>query len=192
LFLFDMPVSKTCILFLNNGVVAMKRAVSLLLLIVVIASVLPRPAEATDPADDPKRVEFFEKLYKQEITGVKPLEDYDDPDQFYAAIAQQVGIPQLAFEALEKRFGWKQSDEFFMAAIVKGGWDAPYWGVMVSRFPTALKQAKTVEERKALLKKMESKFVVIDYDGKASFPQEDKSKDNENTPGEATQKQDRP
>lgn len=187
-----MLESGTCILFLKSGIVAMKRPALLLLLIVVIASVLPRPMDAADPADDPQRVEFFEKLYKQKITGVKPLEDYDDPDQFYAAIAQQVGIPQRAFEALEKRFGWKQSDEFFMAAIVKGGWDAPYWGVMVSRFPTALKQAKTMEERKALMQKMESKFVVIDYDGKASFPQEDKPNAKESTPGSATQKQERP
>jgi len=47
---------------------------------------------------------------------------------------------------------------------------------MVSRFPKALKNAKTVEERRALIKKMQLKFVVIDYDGNVSFPEEEKKK----------------
>ena len=152
----------------------MKVFSKLLLMSVMVAFAMTGHVSAADPADDPKNVAFFEKLYKKKIDGVKPLDEYDDPDSFYAEIARQVGIPELAYEAVNERFGWKQEDDFFMAAMVKGGWDAPYWGVMVSRVPKAIQQAKSVEERKALLKKMELKFVVIDYDGKVSFPEEDK------------------
>lgn len=151
------------------------------LLLLAFPSAVPGLASAADPADDPKNVAFFEKLYKKEIKGIKPLEEYDDPDSFYAAIAAQVGIPELAYEAVNERFGWKKEDDFFMAAMVKGGWDAPYWGVMVSRVPKAIQQAKSIEERKALMKKMELKFVVIDYDGKVSFPEEDKKQTDSGT-----------
>lgn len=124
-----------------------------------------------DASSDRKKVEFFEKLYKMKIEGVKPLEEYDDPDSFYAAIAKQVGIPKKAFDAVEKKYGWKQNDEFFLSAMVKGGWDGDYWGVMVTKFPTALKEAKSKEEKMKLLEGMEMKMVVIGYDGAVSFPE---------------------
>lgn len=124
------------------------------------------------PADDPKRVEFFEALYGVKIKGVQPLETYADPDTFYAEIAKQVGIPERARRAVEEKYGWKESDEFFLAMMIKGGGSQPDWGVMVTRFPTALKTAATVEEKKKLLKQMEMKFVVIGYDGQVSFPKE--------------------
>lgn len=125
-------------------------------------------------ADDPTKVEFFEKLYKTEIRGVKLLEDYEDPDSFYSAIAQQVGIPEIAFEALRKRFGWKPGDGFAYSAVVKGGSTSANWGVMVSRIPEPKQKPKTAEEMRFLMKQMELKFVVVGYDGTISFPQEDK------------------
>lgn len=136
---------------------------------------------ADEPASDRTKVEFFEKLYKVKIDGVKPLEEYKDPDSFYAAIAKRVGIPQKAFDAVEKKYGWKQNEEFFLSAMVKGGPDGDYWGVMVTRFPAALKEAKPKEEKQKpleqkemmkLLEQMEMKMVVIDYDGSISFPEE--------------------
>jgi len=129
---------------------------------------------ADEAARDRTKVEFFEKLYKIKIEGVKPFEEYPDPDQFYSAIARQVGIPKKAFDAVEKKFGWKQNDEFFLAAMVKGGGVADDWGVMVTRFPTGLKTAKSIEEKKKLLEAMEMKMVVINYDGTISFPKEKK------------------
>tara|TARA_B110000438_G_scaffold29444_1_gene28555 strand:- start:280 stop:744 length:465 start_codon:yes stop_codon:yes gene_type:complete len=126
--------------------------------------------------EDRKKVEFFEKLYKTKIVGVKLLEDYPDPDQFYSAIAKQVGIPKVALDAVEKTFGWKQDDENFLAVIVKGGGNSDDWGVMVTKFPTALKTAKNKEEKMKLLKKMEMKMVLIGYDGKISFPEKKKRK----------------
>ena len=128
-------------------------------------------ATADEAGPDRKKVEFFEKLYKTKIEGVKPLEEYDDPDSFYAAIAKQVGIPKRAFKAVEK-YGWKQSNEFFLSAMVKGGWDSDNWGVMVTKFPAALKEAKSKEEKMKLLEGMEMRMVVIGYDGTVSFPGE--------------------
>ncbi len=126
--------------------------------------------------DDCTKVEFFEKLYKTKIVGVKLLEEYPDPDQFYSAIAKQVGIPKIALDAVDNQFGWKQDDENFLAVIVKGGGNSDDWGVMVTKFPTGLKTAKSKEEKMKLLKKMEMKMVVIGYDGKISFPEKKKRK----------------
>ena len=64
---------------------------------------------------DSTKVEFFERIYKMDIQGVKPYEEYQDPDSFYSEIARKVGIPQVAHDAVGKRFGWKQDDKrFFM------------------------------------------------------------------------------
>ena len=129
-------------------------------------------AAADEAGPDRKKVEFFEKLYKMKIEGVKPFEEYDDPDSFYSAIAKQVGIPKKAFDAVEKKYGWKQNDKFFLSAMVKGGWDGDYWGVMVTKFPAALKEAKSKKEKMKLLEGMEMKMVVIGYDGAVSFPED--------------------
>ena len=129
-------------------------------------------AAADEAGPDRKKVEFFEKLYKMKIEGVKPLEEYDDPDSFYSAIAKQVGIPKKAFDAVEKKYGWKQNDKFFLSAMVKGGWDGDDWGVMVTKFPAALKEAKSKKEKMKLLEGMEMKMVVIGYDGAVSFPED--------------------
>ena len=68
---------------------------------------------ADEAASDRKKVEFFEKLYKMKIEGVKPLEEYDDPDSFYSAIAKQVGIPKKAFDAVEKSMAGNRMISFF-------------------------------------------------------------------------------
>ena len=121
---------------------------------------------------DPTKVEFFECIYKMDIQGVKPYEEYQDPDSFYSEIARKVGIPQVAHDAVGKRFGWKQDDKrFFYATMIKGGGASPDWGVMVTRVPVALQKAQSIEERKAILQLMEMKFVVISYDGNISFPE---------------------
>ncbi|MDB4720256.1 hypothetical protein OAF65_00940 [Verrucomicrobiales bacterium] len=137
---------------------------------------------------EPERgtVQFFEKIYKTKIEGVKPIQEYSDPDQFYTAIARQVGIPQLAFKAVEEKFGWKQSEEFHLNAMIKGSSIEDDWGVMVVRF--SKKVAEQIRNDKAAGKPiskeiaksaMEMKFVVIDYDGKISFPEEKKKNSKE-------------
>ena len=142
-------------------------------------------SESLEPSEDRRKVEFFEKLYDTTITGIKPIGEYDDPDTFYSEIAKQVGIPEIVYEAVKKKFGWKNDDENFLMLMIKGGWNSDHWGVMVTKVPSALnalngniEDAKTKEEKKKfiserieLLKEMEMKMVVVGYDGKVSFPE---------------------
>lgn len=129
-------------------------------------------------------MEFFEKLYDTKIKGVKPIEEYQDPDTFYSEIAKQVGIPEIVYEAVEKKFGWKNDDKNFLTLMIKGGGDSDDWGVMVTRIPNSIKgfkeeiiSTKSEAEKKEIrskmldvLKGMEMKMVVVGYDGKVSFP----------------------
>ena len=145
-------------------------------------------SESLKPSEDRRKVEFFEKLYDTKIKGVKPIEEYDDPDTFYSEIAKQVGIPEMVYEAVEKELSWKNDEENFLALMIKGGWDSDYWGVMVTKIPSAMKKlkgniknAKSEEEKKKfiserikLLKKMEMQMVIVGYDGKISFPKKKK------------------
>ena len=145
-------------------------------------------SESLKPSEDRRKVEFFEKLYDTKIKGVKPIEEYDDPDTFYSEVAKQVGIPEIVYEAVEKELGWKNDDENFLALMIKGGWDSDYWGVMVTKNPSAMKKlkgniknAKSEEEKKKfiseridLLKQMEMQMVIVGYDGKISFPKKKK------------------
>ena len=122
------------------------------------------------------------------MRGLKLLEEYSDPDQFYSAIAKQVGIPEVVHKAVEEKYGWKNDDENFLILMIKGGGDNDAWGVMVTKVPSALnalngnvEDAKSEEEKKKfvseridLLKKMEIKMVVEGYDGKISFPKKKK------------------
>ena len=126
--------------------------------------------------DDRTKVEFFEKLYKTKIVGVKLFEEYPDPDQFYSAIAKQVGIPEMTYKAVKEKYGWKNDEKNFLALMIKGGGSSDDWGVMVTKFPMGLKTAKNKEETMKLFKKMEMKMVVIGYDGKISFPEKKKRK----------------
>ena len=139
-----------------------------------VAHLLVQFTQAEGPAASRKKIEFFEKLYMIKIRNVLPLEKYDDPDMFYSEIAKQAGIPQMALDAVEEKFDWKQNKSFFLTTMVKGGWDADYWGVMVVRAPIAITKAKTAEEKKKLLQTMEMKFVAIKYDGTISFQKEKK------------------
>ena len=141
-------------------------------------------SESSNPSEDRRKVEFFEKLYDTKIKGVKPIEEYQDPDTFYSEIAKQVGVPQIAYEAVEKKFGWKNDDKNFLTLMIKGGGDSDDWGVMVTRIPNSIKgfkeeiiSTKSEAEKKEIrskmldvLKGMEMKMVVVGYDGKVSFP----------------------
>ena len=142
-------------------------------------------SEPLKPSEDRRKVEFFEKLYDTTITGIKPIGEYDDPDTFYSEIAKQVGIPEIVYEAVEKKFGWKNDDKSFLALMIKGGGNSDDWGVMVTRIPNSIKgfkeeimSTKSEAEKKEIktkmldvLKDMEMKMVVVGFDGKVSFPE---------------------
>ena len=122
-------------------------------------------------------------FYKTKITGVKLLEEYLI-DQFYSAIAKQVGIPQIACKAVEEKFGWKNDGKSFLSLMIKEGGNSDGWGVMVTKIPSSIKKLKVtsrmrrprkrkkfISERIELLKEMEIKMVVVGYDGEISFPE---------------------
>ena len=141
-------------------------------------------SELLKPSENRRKVEFFEKLYGKKIMGIKSIEEYKDPDTFYSEIAKQVGIPEIVYEAVEKKFGWKNDDKSFLALMIKGGGNSDDWGVMVTRIPNSIKgfkeeimSTRSEAEKKEIktkmldmLKDMEMKMVVIGYDGKVSFP----------------------
>ena len=145
-------------------------------------------SESLKPAEDRRKVEFFEKLYGSKIKGVKPIDEYQDPDTFYSEIAKQVGIPEIVYEAVEKKFGWKNDEENFLALMIKGGGNSDDWGVMVTRIPNSIKvfkaeimSTKSEAEKKEIrtkmldvLKDMEMRMVVVGYNGKISFPKKKK------------------
>jgi len=114
-------------------------------------------------------VAFFEKKYQKKITGVKPKGEYSDPDDFYSAIAKQLGIPEVAWKAAAAKYGWKKDDGKFTKAMVKGGPTAGggqgTWDVMFFRF------AVNPETKKPDPATMEQVMMQIDYDGNVKFPE---------------------
>ena len=125
----------------------------------------------TAPVED---VAFFEKKYQKKITGVKPIGEYSDPDRFYAAIGEQLGIPEMAWKAAEEKYGWKKDDGKHTFTILKGGPTSAggqgTWDVMFIR------SAVNPETKKPDPATMEQVMVQIDYDGKIKIL-ERKSKD---------------
>jgi hypothetical protein len=85
----------------------------------------------------------------------------------YSAIAVQLGIPEVAWEAAAAKFGWKKDDGKFTKAMVKGGPTAGggqgTWDVMFFRF------AVNPETKKPDPASIESKMVQINYDGGIQF-----------------------
>ena len=141
----------------------------------------PPPAAATPPTNQAKTpgetqkliqeedVAFFERKYQKKITGVKPKGEYSDPDQFYSAIAEQLGIPEIAWEAAAAKFGWKKDDGKVTKTMVKGGPTAGggqgTWDVMFFRF------AVNPETKKPDPASMEARWCRLDYDGNIKFPE---------------------
>lgn len=111
---------------------------------------------------------FFEKKYKMKITGVKPKGEYSDPDQFYSAIAKELGIPEIAWQAASEKFGWRKDDGRHTFTMLKGGPTAGggegTWDVMFIR------STINAETKKPDPATIEQVMVQIDYDGNITFP----------------------
>jgi hypothetical protein len=127
---------------------------------------IPGETQKLIPVED---VAFFEKKYQKKITGVKPKSEYSDPDQFYSAIAVQLGVPEIAWEAAAAKFGWKKDDGKVTKTMVKGGPTAGggqgTWDVMFFRF------AVDPETKKPDPAGMQQVMVQLDYDGNVKFPE---------------------
>jgi hypothetical protein len=128
------------------------------------AAVLAPPVAAVE-----EDVAFFEKKYQKKITGVKPKSEYPDPDEFYSAIGQQLGIPEIAWKAAAEKFGWKKDDGINTFTMLKGGPTAGggqgTWDVMFIRSKI---NPETKKPDPATLQQV---MVQIDYDGNITFPE---------------------
>ncbi len=132
---------------------------------------LPGEVAAVPAVPVEEDLAFFEKKYGRRIEGVKPKQEYGDPDQFYAAVALELGIDAMAREALEKKFGWSrvETKDHVTRMMLKGGPVAGQaegsWDVMFFRFgrdpKTGLPDGRSVEQR----------LVQIGYDGTIRFPE---------------------
>lgn len=111
---------------------------------------------------------FFEKIYKTKITEVRPKNEYSDPDQFYAAIAKELGISEIAWRAAAEKHGWKKDDGKNTFTMLKGGPTTEggqgTWDVMFIRSTINPKTKKPNPDT------LERVMVQIDYDGKITFP----------------------
>lgn len=143
------------------------------------AAAQPTTNQAITPVETQKQspdedVAFFEKKYQKKITGVKPKNEYSDPDQFYSAIAMQLGIPEIAWNAAAEKFGWKKDDGKQTLTMLKGGPTAGggqgTWDVMFMR------STINPETKKPDPATMEQVMVQIDYDGNITFPEIPKAK----------------
>jgi thiol-disulfide isomerase/thioredoxin len=128
------------------------------------------PEQVAQPAAPVEEdVAFFEKKYQRKITGVKPKSEYSDPDEFYSAIGQQLGIPELAWKAAAEKFGWKKDDGINTLTMLKGGPTAGggqgTWDVMFIRSKI---NPETKKPDPATLQQV---MVQIDYDGNITFPE---------------------
>lgn len=141
----------------------------------------PPPTVAVPPARQPEAaverqksipeedMAFFEKKYQKKLTGVKPKNEYSDPDQFYSAIGEQLGIPEIAWRAAAEKFGWKRDDGKQTFTMLKGG-PTPgggqgTWDVMFMRYTV------NPQTQKPDPASMQQVMVQIHYDGNIEFPE---------------------
>ena len=106
-------------------------------------------------------LEFFENRYKVEIEGVKALSEYRDPDSFYSAIATKLKIPQVAFEAVAKKYGWQKDGKRIQQAIVRrfeGNWILMIYQIKIDP-----------ETRKPIMKTMDQKWAAVDDNKKVIY-----------------------
>jgi hypothetical protein len=125
--------------------------------------------KAQPAAREEEDVAFFEKKYQKKLTGVKPKNEYSDPDQFYSAIGEQLGIPEIAWKAAAEKFGWKKDEDKQTFSMLKGGPTAGggqgTWDVMFIRSKI---NPGTKRPDPATLEQV---MVQIDYDGNIKFPE---------------------
>lgn len=109
------------------GILA-RRGALLLRPAIALAGLLGIPSSHAGEED----IAYFEKIYKTEITGVGPIEEYPDPALFYAAIAQKLGIREKALAAA-KANGWKEDPEKVQNAVVNRLSATARWQIIIGQ-----------------------------------------------------------
>lgn len=99
----------------------------------------------------------------------QPKSEYSDPDQFYSAIGEQLGIPEVAWKAAAEKFGWKKDDGKNTFTMLKGG---PTAGGGEGTWDMLFIRSKiNPDTKRPNPATMEQVMVQIDYDGKITFPE---------------------
>ncbi|MGI9242948.1 MAG: hypothetical protein ACR2RV_19270 [Verrucomicrobiales bacterium] len=121
-----------------------------------LAMLLAIPSAQADEED----IAYFEKTYGTKITGVRAIEKYPHADQFYTAIAQQLGISEKALKAVKAK-GWKEDPEKIQKTDIKRLPDTTRWQVTFHQIRLDRK-TNSVERRASEVVRVE-----LDDEGKA-------------------------
>lgn len=111
-------------------------------------------------------LEYFEKKYGTELSGIKPIEAYSDPDAYYTAIARQLGIFDLALKAASQKYGWKKGGGKVQSAKLTRAEGGP-WELMVVQVEV---NPETKRPDASTMHTLEIRYVFIDDDGMVTFP----------------------
>ncbi len=105
---------------------------------------------------------FFRQRYNMDFLEVKPISDYDDPDQFYSAVAKELNILGKVYEVLLVRYQWSKEDgSHIKRAIIRRANGC--WLVLVYRFQLNL------DTKKVNKKTMEQRWVAINDNREAVY-----------------------
>lgn len=135
----------------------------------------PKDAEISEAAPDkPKDEEkdeelaFYEKTYGKKIPGVSPKSKYDNPDEFYSDIAEQLGLLEIISKAADAKFGSKEENgaEFRTLARVRPSATAgkPGWDIVMPCYTPKPKHEKVDSAKKAMVQ-----LLHLDFEGNVTF-----------------------
>lgn len=96
---------------------------------------------------------YFEETYQIKLEGIAPRSEQKDLDRYYSQIAKQLGIPRLAFDAVETKYGWKKTDGEITTGIIRRSPDK--WTILIVRL------SKNPETGKLDIETYEQRFVEI-------------------------------
>jgi hypothetical protein len=141
----------------------------------VVSLRLPEDLALSEAAPSKPKVEricpeldFYEKTYGKEISGVDPKSEYSDPSEFYGEVAYALSLPEIFSEASDAKFGSPKKDGFgeweldFVAPsadATKPGWKI----VMACRTP------KPVDKKKDAVRIVIKQKAHLDFKGNATF-----------------------
>lgn len=78
-----------------------------------------------------QELSHFEATYQIQLEGIAPRSEQKDLDHYYSQIAEQLGIPPLAYVAVETKYGWKKTSDKTTGGIIRRSPDK--WTVLVFR-----------------------------------------------------------
>lgn len=132
---------------------------------------IPAWEQAPDKPKEKKKDEelaFYEKTYGKEISGVWPKSKYENPDEFYAAIADELGLRDIILKAADAKFGSEEENglEHRILDAVRPSADAnkPGWVIVMSCYTPKPKHENVDSAKKVMVQ-----LLHLDYQGNVTF-----------------------